>query len=152
MNLISSLIIPIAHAQTIGGVASNITRALNLVIPILFLVASIVFLAGVIMYITAGGAEDKIQKGKKYIIWGLIGLFVMVAVWGLVRLIISFVFGGTFLPSRAPQIPDIPGAGGSLPTSPFPTRPSPNGGPPGGTNGGGGIELPSTPDSGGIEI
>ncbi|MDP3784599.1 MAG: hypothetical protein Q8R12_00785 [bacterium] len=108
MTLLYNLFIPVAEAQTFTGVADRIGDALNLVVPILFLVATIVFLAGVIMYISAGGAEDKIQKGKKYIIFGLIGLFVMVAVWGLVKIIINLVFGSEFLPS-APQLPNIPG-------------------------------------------
>ena len=108
MTLLENLFIPVANAQTFGGAAENIKGSLNLVVPILFLVATIVFLAGVIMYISAGGKEDKIQKGKAYIIYGLIGLFVMVAVWGLVRIIISLVFGTSFLPS-APDLPCIPG-------------------------------------------
>ncbi len=108
MTLLDDLFIPAAYAQTFGGAAENITGSLNLVVPILFLIATIVFLAGVITYITAGGKEDKIQKGKVYIIYGLIGLFVMVAVWGLVRIIISLVFGTSFLPS-APDLPCIPG-------------------------------------------
>lgn len=105
-----NLFAPVAYAQTFRGVADNIASALTLVIPILFLVATIVFLAGVIMYVSAGGAEDKIQKGKKYIIFGLIGLFVMVAVWGLVKIIVNFVFGTSPLPS-ALDLPTIPGGG-----------------------------------------
>ena len=117
MEQFYNLIIPVAHAQTFAGVAGNVVNAMRVVIPILFLAATIVFLAGVIMYITAGGEEDKHEKGRKYIIWGLIGLFVMVAVWGIVKIIISLVFGTTFVPT-APQLPSIPGA------PPFPSQPS----------------------------
>ncbi|MBI2610199.1 hypothetical protein HYW53_03410 [Candidatus Giovannonibacteria bacterium] len=101
-------LIPVANAQTFKGAADNITNALESVIPILFLIATIVFLWGVVLYITAAGSEDKNKKGHKYIIWGLVGLFVMVAVWGLVRLITSLVFGTAILP-RSADIPCLPG-------------------------------------------
>ena len=51
------------------------------------IVATVVFLWGVIRFITAGGDEDKIREGRSLIIWGLIGLFVMVAVWGIVEIL-----------------------------------------------------------------
>ena len=107
------MLINIAQAQTFGTAVNVITNNLRLVVPILFLVATIVFLWGVIIYITAGGDEKKIKTGHQYIIWGLVGLFVMVAVWGLVRLLVSFIFGTTALPP-SPQLPDLPGIRGII--------------------------------------
>ena len=49
--------------------------------------ATVIFLWGVIQYITAGGEEEKIKSGRTYMLWGIIALFVMVAVWGLVGVI-----------------------------------------------------------------
>jgi len=59
----------------------------NYVIPVLFAIALVVFLWGVVQYITAGGDEEKRKSGKQTMIWGIVGLFVMVAVWGLVNLL-----------------------------------------------------------------
>ncbi len=59
-----------------------------------FLVASalLVFLWGVAKYILAAGAEDKLKEGKEMIIYGLIGLTVMLSVWGLVGILRNAVF------------------------------------------------------------
>lgn len=54
-------------------------------IPILFAIAVIVFVWGVFRYVIAEG-EDK-QVGKNVMFYGIIGLFVMVSVWGLVTLV-----------------------------------------------------------------
>lgn len=54
-------------------------------IPILFSIAVVVFIWGVFRYVIAEG-EDK-QVGKNVMIYGVIGLFVMVSVWGLVNLV-----------------------------------------------------------------
>ncbi|MBI2628060.1 MAG: hypothetical protein HYW71_01325 [Candidatus Niyogibacteria bacterium] len=46
---------------------------------------------GVLQFVTSGGDEEKRKEGRDHIIYGLIGLFIMVAVWGLVNAI-----AGTF--------------------------------------------------------
>lgn len=72
-------------------------------VPLLFAVAFIVFIYGIFNYFIAGGAnEEKRDQGKQLAIWGIIGFFVMVSVWGLVNVLI-----GTFgLDSRTP--PELP--------------------------------------------
>lgn len=54
-------------------------------IPILISISVIVFVWGVFRYVTAEG-EDR-QKSRDVIMYGIIGLFVMVSVWGLVALV-----------------------------------------------------------------
>lgn len=62
---------------------------LNYAVPLLIALAVVIFLWGVVQYITAGGDEEKKKKGRDTMIWGIVGLFVMVAVWGLVWLLIN---------------------------------------------------------------
>lgn len=97
---ISFLSLPFfAGAQTVQNVLSTILGILNQVIPILMVIATIVFLYGVIAYITSAGDEEKQAGGKFYMIWGLIGLFVIVAMWGIVRILVNtFGVGGTGVP------------------------------------------------------
>lgn len=97
---------------TFEKIADNLTSDLSRLIPLLFLVATIVFLWGVIIYITAGGAEDKIKKGRAFILWGLVGLFVMVAVWGIVNLFVKTIF-----PEGLPKSPTLPSLPGSKSTT-----------------------------------
>ena len=109
--LVLSVFLPtaFAQAQSFQGVAIAIINILEVfVVRILFLLATVVFIWGVIMYITAGGSEDKVKKGRGYILWGLTGLTVMVAIWGIVQVVTTTFFPGGIPP--APQLPDIPGA------------------------------------------
>ena len=66
---------------------------MNQLIGLLFVVATLVFLWGVIRYVIAGGDEDKLKEGRQYIIYGLIGLAVMLAVWGIVNAVVTTLFG-----------------------------------------------------------
>lgn len=68
-------------------------------VPLLIGVAVIIFLYGVIKTMLADGGEKK-EEGKSYMFWGIIGLFVMVSLWGLVN-----VVKGTFnLDNSLPNI------------------------------------------------
>lgn len=69
----------------------------NVAVPLLFAVAFIVFIWGVFTYFIAGGAdEEKRETGKSLMLWGIIGFFLMVSVWGLVNILRgSFSFNNT---------------------------------------------------------
>lgn len=73
--------------------ASLVDTLIDFVIdPLVFLliaVAVLIFLYGVVKFIGAAGDEAKRKEGKDLIIYGLIGLFVMVSVWGLVNVLVS---------------------------------------------------------------
>ncbi|MDZ4226471.1 MAG: hypothetical protein U1C66_03195 [Patescibacteria group bacterium] len=57
-------------------------------IPILIGVALLFFFWGLVQYIRkpGGGEEKGGADGKKIMIAGLVGLFIMVSVWGIIRL------------------------------------------------------------------
>ncbi|QQG42796.1 MAG: hypothetical protein HYW15_01130 [Candidatus Giovannonibacteria bacterium] len=88
-----------AYAANVTSILAQLESVLNRVIPILMIVATIVFLWGVIRYVTAGGDEEKLADGRRFIIFGLVGLFVMIAIWGVVRAIVAqFGVGGGVIP------------------------------------------------------
>ena len=62
----------------------SIGEIVNLLIPIAIAVALIVFFWGLIKYIHGSGKSA--AGGKSIMIAGLVSLFVMVSVWGIVRL------------------------------------------------------------------
>lgn len=75
----------VSFAQELSGIETlilSIGRIVNLAIPIVFALALLVFFWGLVKYIW-GGAEDK-DKAKNLMIWGVVALFVMAAIWGLV--------------------------------------------------------------------
>lgn len=66
------------------------------IIPLLFTIAFLLFLWGMIKYIRGSDDVKKREESKKFIYWGIIGLTVMVSVWGIVKIVNStFGFGNT---------------------------------------------------------
>lgn len=79
-------------ADLYGGaqeLADNITRVIvNPVIALLFAVGFLVFVWGVIEFMAGlSGVGEGAQKGKNHMLWGLIGMFVMVAAYAILQLI-----------------------------------------------------------------
>ena len=54
-------------------------------VPLLIGLAVVVFIYGVLTTVLSEG--DKKEEGKQYMLWGIIGIFVMVSVWGLVAIL-----------------------------------------------------------------
>lgn len=72
-----------------------IISIINLIIPILGGVALIVFFVGLIRYIrSASGGQGKVD-GRTLILWGLITLFVLFSVWGIVGILRSTFLSAT---------------------------------------------------------
>jgi hypothetical protein len=66
------------------------------VIPFIFMLAFLFFLWGMVQYIRNADNEKKRQESKKFMYYGILGLTVMVSVWGIVRIVNStFGFGNT---------------------------------------------------------
>lgn len=94
---------------TIGGVLSTIGNLLNFLIPILIAAAVVYFIWGVISYVTAKD-EEKQKEARKVMISGIIGLFVIVSIWGIIGLLTStFGIGTGGGPSGIPTVPIYPG-------------------------------------------
>ena len=77
-------------AQTLGNLETlvrSIGRLVAIALPIVVAIALIVFFWGLVKYIFAQGNEESKADAKKIMIFGLIALFVMVSVWGLVQFI-----------------------------------------------------------------
>lgn len=88
----------------IGPIARLFRDAVSYAIPVLISVAVVYFLYGVIMYVITADSETK-DKAKSTMIYGIIGIFVMVSVYGLVKLLgdtLRVNQGGTV------QVPTLP--------------------------------------------
>lgn len=90
-------------ATTINAAVTTIGNIIDLVVPILMVIASVVFIWGIITYILAAGNDDRKKEAKSLILWGLVALFVIVAMWGLVQ-----ILGKTF-GVESTGIPTAPG-------------------------------------------
>jgi Type IV secretion system pilin len=60
----------------------------NVAVPLIFTLAFLYFLWGVFRYLIQGAADaEKREEGAKMVLWAIIGFFVMISVWGLVRIL-----------------------------------------------------------------
>lgn len=60
----------------------------NPIIEFLFVLALLLFIWGIIRFIFKAGDAEGREIGKKHMIWGLVGMFIMVSVFGILRLIV----------------------------------------------------------------
>ena len=89
----------------IKQLVASIGTVVNLLIPIAIAVALVVFFWGLIKYIWGSGKGH--DQGKRVMIAGLVSLFVMVSVWGIIRLAQGALLSGNQTGSI--QIPRFPG-------------------------------------------
>lgn len=68
------------------------------IIPLLLTLAVAGFIWGIIQYFLNPDNEEKRKKGKSFMIWGLIALFVMISIWGLVGVLTSTFGIKTLIP------------------------------------------------------
>ena len=93
---------------TIEGIICRIANILNTVIPVLIVLGIVYFVWGVITYVISNEEEAK-KAGRNRMIFGIIGLVVIVAVWGLVGIVTNtFGLNG----NTAVNIPCITGTPG----------------------------------------
>ena len=69
-----------------------------------FALALLFFLWGLAKYIFAAGNEEAKESGKRIMIWGIIALFIMASVWGIVAFL-QDLFGVTDTSITVPQTP-----------------------------------------------
>lgn len=98
-----------AQVRNIQEASGLITSIINgVLVPLVFAIAFIVFIWGVFKYFIMGGSNpESREEGQKLMLYGLIGFFLMVSVWGLVNILV-----GTFqLSQTPPSLPNAPGPG-----------------------------------------
>ncbi|MCF7835688.1 MAG: hypothetical protein K9M15_01025 [Candidatus Marinimicrobia bacterium] len=89
-------------ANTLTDVITTIGEMIDTIIPILMTLVVAVFLWGIVKYVTAGGDAEKEKSARGYIIYGLIGIFVLVAFWGIVKM-----FASTFGVDTGGTLPEV---------------------------------------------
>ncbi len=90
--------------RTVDGFLNYVIYLAGRALPLLILAAVVLLLFGIVKtFFWASG--EKREEGKSFIIWGIVALFVMVSVWGLVN-----VLRGTFQldNNNVPLAPAVP--------------------------------------------
>lgn len=64
---------------------------LNPIITLLFAAALVMFLWGVFQMFSGGDSDDARMVGRQHMIWGVVGLFIMVAVYGILNIVCNTI-------------------------------------------------------------
>lgn len=94
----------LVYAQLDSSNVKNLIKSINgfingMIIP-LFIAATLAYtIYAVVTFIAAGDDTQKKEERKKQIFWGIIGLFVILSIWGLIGIIgNSFgIYGGKLI-------------------------------------------------------
>lgn len=72
-------------ANTLQDVLRNIANLIQVATPIIVSLALLGFFWGLALYIFQSGEAEKRKKGLSLMIWGIIALFVMLSVFGIIN-------------------------------------------------------------------
>ena len=94
-GIVASALFPaIAYAQDVTTILNNVKTIINRTVAVLIVLATIVFMWGIIKYIISKGPDEQ-AKAKQLMLWGIIGLAVIIAAWGFASIISKFFLGTT---------------------------------------------------------
>ena len=83
--------IPLSGSPTLDKLVKKIIGTLNILIYVLFALATVVFAWGIIEMLAGAGDENKIEVGRRHMVWGIIGLAIMFSAWGIVKMISNYL-------------------------------------------------------------
>jgi hypothetical protein len=92
-----------------NGVLGFIDKFIELVsaiVPLLIGCAIIVFFWGIVKFLLHADDEKAVAEGKQTMVWGLIGIFVIVALWSIVGYVQSSL--GLGVPNSQVSAPSVP--------------------------------------------
>ena len=92
-----------SNVHTISGadndLEGNVTTILSNIIAVLGVACVVVMIIGGVQYMTSSGDASKVEKGKKTILYGLIGLIIA----ALAFVIVNFVIGTILKQGETPS-------------------------------------------------
>ena len=96
----------LAFAQGTGDLASFILvigHIINLLVPMVSTLAVVYFFYGLAKYILNAGDEDKRKEAQGVMTWGVLALFIIVTIWGIIGFIQATI-GNTAGPTGSQNI------------------------------------------------
>ena len=100
--------------KTFEGVLGRITSLVNSVIPFIVGLTVFVIIWGIFLYVAKAGEEEKRAQARQFILWGVLGVFFMLSIWGFVNILLnSFDLDRTIAPGDIPKVPRIGGTPGN---------------------------------------
>lgn len=88
--------------NTWGGLVNILVSLMNKGIGALMFLAIAVYFWGISSNILKFGEENEVEKRKAYFFWGVIILFVMFSVFGILKILQNTLFGNEAIPTSGP--------------------------------------------------
>ncbi len=63
----------------------------NPIIQIVFLAALIIFIWGIFSYVKGSDSDSERSTGRKHMMWGIFGMFIMISAYAIINVIIGTV-------------------------------------------------------------
>ncbi len=81
-----------AAATNFSALVTQFTNYVRLIVPLIIGLAVLVFIWGIFKFVLSAGNDKDHTEGIKFMTWGIVSLFVMVSVWGLVAILTKTFF------------------------------------------------------------
>lgn len=108
ITVASTFFLPVVALAQFGEIDSFVGKITsfinNIIIPLIFAIALVVFMWGIFRLFIAKNAEDA-EDGKKLAMYAVVGFVLMVSIWGIVNLIAN---GLGFSGEQIQNIPNVP--------------------------------------------
>lgn len=85
LALFAAPVVASAQFDNLKDLIENLGDVVNIATPVIVGIALIAFFWGLAKFIFSAGDEEKRESGKSIMIWGIVALFVIVSIWGIVR-------------------------------------------------------------------
>ena len=96
----------------IGGLLNKVRGILDNIVPFLIGLAVFVIIWGIIQYVFHANEEEKRVEARMYIVWGIVGVFFMLSIWGFVNILVNtFSLNNQIDSGKIPRVPAIPSGG-----------------------------------------
>ena len=112
----------VALAQTstsinnVNNLADKLVSLGNMFTYLLIAAAVIFIIWHVVIYLIKGGSDEEARgKASSSILWGVVGLFIILSIWGLVNILMN-TFRTTPVAQQIPQVQNV--NGGNIPYDP----------------------------------
>ena len=84
-----ALIVPFhaLAATSIADLIRSVTNIVSLLIPLVIGLAILFFFWGIARFILSADNEEKRKQTKHLLIWGVVAMFVLVSIWGIISVL-----------------------------------------------------------------
>lgn len=81
-----------------------VVEIVNPIIQVMFALALVFFVYGIFEFVRGADKPDVRKKGQDHMLWGLVGLFLMISVFTIIRILLNTLgVTGADIPDILPQ-------------------------------------------------